>query len=90
MDKEREQIVKIEKFFSAYRRIAIYQFFADLADSTRMIYLAWFYLTLAVIFSIPFIPIEILIMMPLSKYNQRLREKARAKHLEKVKKERNK
>ena len=76
----RNKIERIERFFDGYRRIAIYQYFADLVDTTRMIYLAWLYLTIAVILSIPFIPIELLIMMPLSRYNRHLRKKARAEH----------
>ena len=83
----REKIAAIDKVLSGYRKIAIYHVFANLADGTRWIYLAWVYLTLAVILSIPFLLIEVW-LIPVSRYERRLRKQERAEHLRKVEQKR--
>ena len=83
-----DKVERIKKILEWYRKIAIYMVFAGMAYRCRYIYISWIYLTIAVILSIPFFPIEALIIVPLSKYEQHLRKKAREEHLRKVREER--
>lgn len=81
-------VERIEKILRLYRRISVYTFFTRLADDTRSLYLAWFYLTIAVFLSLPYVPIELFLLNPLSKYGNYLRKKAYEARLEKNRKDR--
>ena len=71
----RLKLERLEKVFRFFRRIAFYMFFLNLSEDSRNLYVAWFFLTITVVLSLPFLVPEIFILMPLRYYRQRLRNR---------------
>ena len=71
----RARMKRIDRILEKLSNISVvWNYFSDIGDDSRNLYFSWLMMSIAVIISIPFIPIHFLVYMPLRWRREQIRK----------------